>query len=194
MGTRYAAVGIPHGLILDPDNQEKAGAVRRGGQLVSLEPVKYGIWTALLTPLTMTASARLAAACDWGDPEPVIGWLADRDLLVPIDPGKPMNDALARLRPIPLGYGLGNTGGDAMRFEIQDATLSRAEPVALDVASAMFWWEFDGATSLNEAVSAITSRVPSLPPHEASIIAARLACELMLGRMLYLDTPRKVKS
>jgi hypothetical protein len=194
MGTRYAAVGIPHGLILDPDNQEKAGAVRRGGQLVSLEPVQYGIWTALLTPLTMTASARLAAACDWGDPEPVIGWLADQDLLVPIDPGKPMNGALARLRPIPLGYGLGNAGGDAMRFEIQDATLSRAEPVALDVASAMFWWEFDGATSLNEAVSAITSRVPSLPPHEASIIAARLACELMLGRMLYLDTPRKVKS
>jgi hypothetical protein len=193
MGTRYAAVGIPHGLILDPGNQEKAGAVRRGGQLVSLEPVKYGIWTALLTPLTMTASARLAAACDWGDPEPVIGWLADQDLLVPIDPGKPMNGALARLRPIPLGYGLGNTGGDAMRFEIQDATLSRAEPVALDVASAMFWWEFDGATSLNEAVSAITSRVPSLPPHEASIIAARLACELMLGRMLYLDTPRIVK-
>jgi hypothetical protein len=193
MGTRYAAVGIPHGLILDPGNRETAGAVRRGGQLVSLEPVKYGIWTALLTPLTMTASARLAAACDWGDPAPVIGWLADQDLLVPIDPGKPMNGALARLRPIPLGYGLGNTGGDAMRFEIQDATLSRAEPVALDVASAMFWWEFDGATSLNEAVSAITSRVPSLPPHEASIIAARLACELMLGRMLYLDTPRIVK-
>jgi hypothetical protein len=193
MGTRYAAVGIPHGLILDPDNQEKAGAVRRGGQLVSLEPVQYGIWTALLTPLTMTASARLAAACDWGDPESVIGWLADQDLLVPIDPGKPMNGALARLRPIPLGYGLGNTGGDATRFEIQDATLSRAEPVALDVASAMFWWEFDGATSLEEAVSAITSRVPSLPPHEASIIAARLACELMLGRMLYLDTPRIVK-
>jgi hypothetical protein len=193
MSTRYAAVGIPHGLILDPGNQEMAGAVRRGGQLVSLEPAQYGIWTTLLTPLTMTASARLAAACDWGDPEPVIGWLADQDLLVPIDPGKPMNGALARLRPIPLGYGLGNTGGDAMRFEIQDATLSRAEPVALDVASAMFWWEFDGATSLDEAVSAITSRVPSLPPHEASIIAARLACELMLGRMLYLDTPRIVK-
>jgi len=193
MGTRYAAVGIPHGLILDPGNQEMAGAVRRGGQLVSLEPVQYGIWTTLLTPLTMTASARLAAACDWGDPEPVIGWLADQDLLVPIDPGKPMNGALGRLRPIPLGYGLGNTGGDAMRFQIQDATLSRAEPVALDLAAAMFWWEFDGATSLDEAVSAITSRVPSLPPHEASIIAARLACELMLGRMLYLDTPRIVK-
>lgn len=193
-GTRYAAVGIPHGIIVDPDNQETAGAVRRGGELVSLEPVQYGIWTTLLTPLTMTASAKIAAACHWGDPEPVIKWLADQDLLVPIDPDQPMSGALARLRPIPLGYSLGNARGDTTRFEIQDATLSRTEPVSLDVASVMFWWEFDGATSLHEAVSSITSRVPALPPYDASVIAARLAYELMLSRMLYLDTPRKVKS
>jgi hypothetical protein len=105
-----------------------------------------------------------------------------------------MSGSLARLRPIPLGYSLGNAGGDTARFEIQDATLSRTEPVSLDVASVMFWWEFDGATSLHEAVSSITSRVPALPPHDASVIAARLAYELMLSRMLYLDTPRKVKS
>jgi hypothetical protein len=193
-GTRYAAVGIPQGIILDPDNKETAGAVRRGGELVSLEPLQYGIWTTLLTPLAMTASAEIAAACRWGDPEPVIGWLADRDLVVPIDPDKPMSGALARLRPIPLGCGLGNTGGDAERFEIQGATLSRTAPVSLDLASVMFWWEFDGATSLHEAVSSITSRVPALPLYDASIIAARLAYELMLSRMLYLDTPRKVKS
>jgi hypothetical protein len=193
-GPRYAAVGIPQGIIVDPDSKEQAGAVRRGGELVSLEPVQYGIWITLLTPLAMTASAKIAAACDWGDPEPVIGWLADRDLVVPIDPGKPMSGALARLRPIPLGCGLGNPGGDAERFEIQDATLSRAAPLSLDLASVMFWWEFDGATSLHEAVSSITSRVPALPVYDASIIAARLACELMLSRMLYLDAPRKVKS
>jgi len=192
--TRYAAVGIPQGLIMDPDNKERAGAVRRGGELVSLEPLQYGIWATLLTPLTLTASAKIAAACRWGDPEPVIGWLADQDLLVPIDPDKPMSGALSRLRPIPLGCGVGNAGGDATRFEIQDATLSRTEPVSLDVASVMFWWEFDGATSLHEAVSSVTSRVPVLPPHDASIIAARLAYDLMLSRMLYLDTPRKVKS
>lgn len=193
-GTRYAAVGIPQGIILDPDNRETAGAVRRGGELVSLEPFKYGLWTTLLTPLTMTASAKIAEACQWGDPEPVIKWLADQDLLVPIDPGQPMNGALARLRPIPLGYSLGNAGGDAARFEIQDATLSRAEPISLNVASVMFWWEFDGATSLHEAVTSITSRVPALPLYDASIIAARLAYELMLSRMLYLDTPRKAGS
>lgn len=193
-GPRYAAVGIPQGIILDPDDKETAGVVRRGGQLVSLEPLRYGIWTTLLTPLTITAAAKVAAACGWGDPEPVLGWLADQDLLVPIDPGQPMGGALARLRPIPLGYSLGNAGGDAERFEIQDATLSLAAPLVLDMVSVMFWWEFDGATSLHEAVSSITSRVPALPLSDASIIAARLACELMLGRMLYLDTPRKVKS
>ncbi len=193
-GTRYAAVGIPQGIILDPDTEEQAGAVRRGGELVSLEPLQYGLWTTMLTPLTMTASAKIAAACNWGDPEPVISWLADQDLLVMIDPAKPMSGALARLRPIPLGCGMGNAGGDAERFEIQDATLSRTAPVSLDVASVMFWWEFDGATSLHEAVTSITSRVPALPLYEASIIAARLAYDLMLSRMLYLDTPRKVKS
>ena len=61
-GTRYAAVGIPQGIILDPDNKETAGAVRRGGELVSLEPLQYGLWTTLLTPVTMTASAKIAAA------------------------------------------------------------------------------------------------------------------------------------
>ena len=193
-GARYAAVGIPQGLIFDPDNRETAGAVRRGGEFVSLEPLQYALWTALLTPLTMTVSIKIAAACQWGDPEPVIKWLADQDLLVMIDPGQPMSGALGRLRPIPLGYGLGNGGGDATRFELQDATLSRTAPVSLDVASVMFWWEFDGATSLHEAVTSITSRVPALPPSDASVIAARLAYELMLSRMLYLDTPRKVKS
>jgi hypothetical protein len=193
-GPRYAAVGIPQGIILDPDNKEQAGAVRRGGELVSLEPVQYVLWAALLTPLTMTASAKIAAACHWGDPEPVIRSLADQDLLVTIDPGQPMSGALARLRPIPLGYSLGNAGGDTERFEIQGATLSLTAPLALDVVSVMFWWEFDGATSLHEAVTSITSRVPALPLYDASIIAARLAYDLMLSRMLYLDTPRKVKS
>ena len=193
-GPRYAAVGIPQGIILDPDNKETAGAVRRGGELVSLEPLQYGIWTTLLTPLALTASAEIAAACRWGDPEPVLRSLADQDLLVRIDPGQPMSGALARLRPIPLGYSLGNAGGDAERFEIQDASLSLTAPLALDMVSVMFWWEFDGATSLHEAVSSIASRVPALPLYDASVIAARLAYELMLGRMLYLDTPRKAKS
>ena len=193
-GTRYAAVGIPQGIILDPGNREAAGAVRRGGEIVSLEPFQYGLWTTLLTPLNMTASARIATACRWGDPEPVLRSLADQDLLVTIDPEQPMSGALARLRPIPLGYSLGNAGGDAARFEIQDATLSRTAPLALDGASAMFWREFDGATSLHEAVASITSRVPALPRYDASIIAARLAYELMFSRMLYLDTPRTVKS
>jgi len=193
-GTRYAAVGIPQGLIVDPETKEIAGAVRRGGELVSLEPVEYGIWSALLTPLTPAASAKLATACHWGDPEPIIGLLDGLSLLVPIDPEKPMNGALSRLRPIPLGCGLGNASGDPTRFEIQNATLSRSSPLSLDVVAAMFWWEFDGTTSLQEITSAITSRIPGLPVHRVSAIAAHLAYELMRNRMLYLDTPRTARS
>jgi hypothetical protein len=190
VGIRYAAVGIPQGLIVDPEGKEATGAVRRGGEVVPLEPAEYGIWTTLLTPLTLDAAARVAAACHWGDPEPVINLLEGLNLLVSIDLDKPMHGALSRLRPIPLGCALGNAGGDPARFEIQDATLSRSAPVSLDLVSAMFWWEFDGAASLHEVVSAITSRVPGLPPRQASVIAAQLAYELMRDRMLYLDTPR----
>ena len=189
-GLHHAAVGIPQGLITDPETKEVAGAVRRGGELVSLEPLEYALWAAMLTPLTPVESARLARVCRWGDPEPLIARLEDQNLAVSIEPEQRMNDALSRLRPIPLGFGLGNSEGEATRFDIQTATLTRRSPLTLDPISAMFWWEFDGATSLREAAEAITSRIPGLPLDRTSAIAARLACELMRNRMLYLDTFR----
>jgi hypothetical protein len=189
-GIRYAAVGIPQGLIVDRENREVAGAVRRGGELVSLDPVEYGMWTTLLTPLTLSASAEVASARNWSNPEQMVARLGQLNLLVPIDPAKAMNGAMSRLRPIPLGCGLGNLRGDSKRFEIQNATLSRPSPISLDVVSAMFWWEFDGASTLQEIVAAITSRVPSLSLHRAGVIVVRLVYILMVNRMLYLDAPR----
>jgi len=189
-GSCYAAVGIPQGLIVDQENSEIAGAVRRGGELVSLEPAEYGMWTALLTPLTLDAAIKIAAIRSWKGPESIIARLGELNLLAPIDPGNAMNDALSRLRPIPLGCGLGNMGGDSMQFEIQNATLSRPSPISLDVVSVMFWWEFDGLNTLQEAVALVTSRVPGLSLHQANTIAAQLAFVLMVNRMLYLDSPR----
>jgi hypothetical protein len=189
-GGCYAAVGIPQGLIVDTENNEIAGAVRRGGELVSLEPAEYGMWTALLTPLTLDAAVKVASIRSWSSPESIITRLGELDLLAPIDPGRAMDRTLSRLRPIPLGCGLGNLGGDSMQFEIQNATLSRPAPVSLDVVSIMFWWEFDGISTLEEVVKLVTSRVPGLSLHQANTIAAQLAFVLMVNRMLYLDSPR----
>ena len=186
----YVAVGIPQGLIVDQENGEIAGAVRRGGELVSLGQAEYGMWATLLTPLTLDAAIKVASTCGWSGPESIIARLGELDLLAPIDPGQAMNGTLSRLRPIPLGCGLGNMGGDSMQFEIQNATLSRPSPILLDVVSVMFWWEFDGISTLAEAVALVTSRVPGLPLHQANTIAARLVFVLMVNRTLYLDSPR----
>jgi hypothetical protein len=66
--------------------------------------------------------------------------------------------------------------------------------MSLDVVSVMFWWEFDGASSLQEIASLMTSRIPGLSLPAAHAIAARLAYGLMVNRMLYLDFPRRAKS
>jgi hypothetical protein len=190
----YAAIGIPQGLITDQETGEVGGAVRRGGELVTLDPVGYGMWTTLLTPLTPGSAEAIASARGWGDAGPVISRLESASLLARIDRKQVTNGTLLPLRPIPLGCGLGNPGGDPARFEIQNATLSRPAPMSLDVVSVMFWWEFDGASSLQEIASLMTSRIPGLSLPAAHAIAARLAYGLMVNRMLYLDFPRRAKS
>jgi hypothetical protein len=190
----YAAIGIPQGLITDRETGEVGGAVRRGGELVTLDLAGYGMWTTLLTPLTLSAAAAIASARGWGDAGPVVARLEGAGLLARIDRRQAMNGALAQLRPIPLGCGMGNLSGDPTRFGIQNATLSLPAPMSLDVVSVMFWWEFDGASSLQEIASVMTSRIPSMSLPGAYAIAARLAYELMVSRMLYLDSPRTARS
>jgi hypothetical protein len=193
-GSSYAAIGIPQGLITDRETGEVGGAVRRGGELVTLDPAGYGMWATLLMPLTLDAAAKVAAARGWGDAGPVVARLEDAGLLARIDRRQAANGPLLQLRPIPLGCGLGNLNGDPARFELQNATLSRPAPMSLDVVSVMFWWEFDGASSLQEIASVMTSRIPGLSLPAAHAIAAQLAYGLMVNRMLYLDSPRTAKS
>lgn len=188
-GPSYVAVGIPQGVVVDRASGEIAGAVRRGGELVSLDSVEYGLWTILLTPMTLTTATGTASNHNRVHLDQAFARLGELDLLVTIEPGKAMNGALERLRPLPLGLGLGNCKGDPTRFEIQNATLSLPSPVSLDVVAIMFWWEFDGTRSLREIASHVAARVPGLPIDRADTIAAQLAYGLMASRLLYLDCP-----
>ena len=112
---------------------------------------------------------------------------------VTIEPGKAMGAALERLRPLPLGVGLGNYKGDPTRFEIQNATLSLPSPVSLDVVAIMFWWEFDGTRSLREISSHVAARIPGLSMDRADTVVTQLAYGLMASRLLYLDCPSQGK-
>jgi hypothetical protein len=189
IGPYYAAVGIPQGVIVDRASGEISGAVRRGGEIVSLDSVEYALWTILLAPATPAAVTEAASNQGWSRPDRSIARLRELDLLVTIEPGQAMGGSLERLRPLPLGFGLGNTKGDQMRFEIQNATLSLPSPVSLDVLAIMFWWEFDGARSLREIVERVATRISNLSTDRADAIVTQLAYGLMTNRLLYLDCP-----
>lgn len=185
--TSYVAVGIPQGVVVDRASGEVAGAVRRGGELVSLEEVEYALWTSLLTPMTPADIRHNAASDAFAQAEQAIARLLEMNLLVRIEPGKPLDQATERLRPLPLGLGLGNSSGDPMTFEIQNATLSLPTPVSLNVVGAMFWWEFDGTRSLRAIARRVADQLPDLAAERADVIVVRLAHSLMAGRLIYLD-------
>lgn len=188
-GPSYVAVGIPQGIIVDPANGEIAGAVRAAGELLSLDKVEYGMWTILLTPMTLTAAIEAASNRNWGGLDQAIARLGELDMLVRIEPGKAMDGALARLRPLPLGLGLGNSNGDPTTFELQNAALSLPAPVSLNVVATMFWWEFDGTRSLRDIAVRVATRFPGLAADRADAVLTQLVHGLMASRLLYLDHP-----
>jgi hypothetical protein len=190
----YVGVGIPQGIIVDRASGEIAGGVCRGGELVSLERIEYELWTILLTPMAPAAATEVAANHNWSHLDQSMARLEELDLLVTIEPGKAMSGVLERLRPLPLGVGLGNYKGDAMRFEIQNSTLSLPSPVSLDPVAIMFWWEFDGTRSLREIVARVAARIPDLSTDRAEAVVTQLAYGLMASRLLYLDCPVRTRS
>ncbi|WP_155771978.1 hypothetical protein [Mycobacterium asiaticum] len=156
---------------------------------MSLDNVDYGIWTVLLTPMTVSTATEFATSRKWAELEHAIARLGRLDLLATIEPGKALGGAVERLRPVPLGVGLGNTGSDPARFEIQNSALSLPAPVSLDVIGVRFWWEFDGARSLREIVERVVDRIEGLSTDTAEAVVTRLAHGLMGSRLLYLDWP-----
>jgi hypothetical protein len=189
IGLSYAAVGIPQGIVVDHANGDAAGGVRRGGELVSLELREYELWTTLLTPMTPAAIAEAAVNHGRSHVNQSMTRLAALNLLTKIEPGKALGTSLERLRPLPLGVGLGNLNGDPERFEIQNASLSLPSPVSLDEVAVMFWWEFDGTRSLREISALIAAKIPGLSTDHAEAVASQLAYALMASRLIYLDVP-----
>ena len=194
IGPSQLAVGIPQGRFVDRTTGEVAGGVRRGGELVSLDQVEYGIWTLLLTPMPLAVATEVVAHRDGGDLDQTIARLGKLDLLATIEPGKAMDARLESLRPLPLGVGLGNSSGDPTRFEIQNAALSLPTPVSVDLVGVMLWWEFDGTRSLREIVGRVAARVPDLSVDRADAAVTQLAYGLMASRLLYLDHPQPLRS
>jgi hypothetical protein len=183
-----AAVGIPQGLMVDPETADTSGAIRVGGELVAVEPHDYRMWALLLTPLPLTAAVEVASERRWQDPGLSVARLRGMGLLVEMSPNPGEGSGLAGLRPIPLGVGLGNSSDAADLFLVQNGNLSLSSPVALDPIATMLWWECDGTSSLAEIVELVATRMRDVPREVFEVAALGLVHELMGQRLLYLDS------
>jgi hypothetical protein len=186
----YVAVGIPKGVVyLDGSaaDGEAIGAVRRGGEMVFVDPADYQAWTLLLTPLRASAGARAIAA----GPADSFTWSVERlasvGLVVAITSWGSAVAAFRRLRPLPLGFAMGNTPGDPGRFTLQSPTISDESPLAVDSLENLIWSEFDGRGSLEAVVADVAGRLPGLDPQAVLSAATELVFKLMKARLLYLD-------
>jgi hypothetical protein len=185
--TLYAAVGIPQGLITDPEAAETAGAVRRGGQLVSLTPDDYSLWSSLSTPVSRAALDEAAAACGRQAVYEGVQRLRELNLVLELDIENSLERQLGHLRPIPRGCGEGNLAAEPGMYQIKDAPLSRSPAVSVDPVAIMLWWEWDGAVSVETAMDNVAKRLPELPRTALERLAVLLLLHLMAQRLIYLD-------
>lgn len=186
----YVAVGIPNGVVYTADSAvdgEAIGAVRRGGEMVFVDLADYQAWTLLLAPLRASAGARaIAPAADRSFTRSVER-LTALELVVAITSWESAVAAFRRLRPLPLGFTMGNTPGDPDRFTLQSPTISDESPLAVDPLENLIWSEFDGRGSLEGVVANAAGRLPGLDPEVVLSAATELVFKLMKSRLIYLD-------
>jgi hypothetical protein len=190
--TFYAAVGIPQGLITDPETAESAGAVRRGGELVSLAPDDYDLWTCLGIPISRTALDEAAAARGCQATHGAIERLTELSLVLTLDIEGSLDGQIGYLRPVPRGVGIGNLASEPGIYQIKDAAASQSPAVSVDAVGIMLWWEFDGSISLKTAMDNVAKRLPELPRMALERLAVVLLMRLMAQRLIYLDTARDI--
>lgn len=186
----YLAVGVPGGYVADltsSNNGNQSGAIRCGGEIVFLNAHDYWVWTVVLNPMPLSSVNQLAVDQIAADVRPVLDRLSERSLVLAVGSWDAAGAALGLVKPIPLGYALGNVFGDATQFQLQDAARSQASAVTLNPIESALWWHFDGSTSVREAVTAVAARVPAAAADAVETVAIGLVLRLMRQRLLYLD-------
>jgi hypothetical protein len=186
----YVAVGIPGGVIYTADSaggDEATGAVRRGGEMVFVDLADYQAWTLLLSPMRASAAASALAAPAASTFARSLPRLTANGLVVAITSWESAVAVFRGLRPLPLGFALGNTRGDPSRFTLRCSTISGDSPLIVNPLENLIWSGFDGSGSLNGVVADVAGRLPDLDPEVVLSAATELVLKLMKARLLYLD-------
>jgi hypothetical protein len=187
----YVAVGIPQGLITDQEAAETAGAVRRGGELVSLTAEDYGLWAALGTPASRATLDEAVAARGWQVAYGGIQRLSELSLVFELDIEGSLDGQLGYLRPIPRGVGVGNLAAEPGTYQIKGEPPSQSPAVAVNAVGIMLWWEFDGSASLKTVLDKVAKRLPQLPRTALERLAVVLLMRLLTQHLIYLDIARE---
>lgn len=175
----YLAVGIPQGVVLDPQTQERFGAVRRRGEIVFIDVADYALWTQLLVPRSQPAMG--------DDLHAAIARLQELGLLLEFDSWETAIATVGSLRPLPLAAGLGNAQAGPNQFQVRSEGGSDAPLVALEPIENLLWWEFDGRTLVQGAAARVATLTPGIETDTVLTIAVRLVLKLMANRLVYLD-------
>jgi hypothetical protein len=189
----YVAVGIPNGVLHVPDGAaggtvgQATGAVRRGGETVLVDLAEYQAWMFLLVPVRASTGTTAVAAPMAGSFARSVEHLTALGLVVAITSWESAMAVFRALRPLPLGFALGNTPGDPDRFTLQSPMISEESPLTVNPLENLIWSEFDGSGSLEDVVTDVAGRLPDLDPQAVMSAATELVLKLMKARLLYLD-------
>jgi len=184
------AVGLPKGLIYQEGSEETAGVIRIGGQLVdSLTPAGYAVWVRCLTPVvagTSNAAQGVSSALGYYPQfcQSMLDELFASRYLVRLQLGSRLSREISDLRPIPSGYGAGNSFVTPDKYYV---TTESEVSVVLDVIGQALWSLMDGILTLGEIAAEATTWLEIAPELvETGLIYT--VVELMNGRCLYLDS------
>lgn len=181
----WLSVGLPKGFNLGLRTGRREGAVLLGGDLVQeMTSEEYQCWATMLVPKTSEQMndirAQLGPSADQ-----VLGNLTEQGLIRPITPGEVLSDGIGRLRPIPIGVGIGNLDDDPGTFLVGEWP---AKPVmSIDGLGQVLWLRMDGKLSLQQ-VSDSTASWLDLDTEDLERGATKLVVHLMGARLLYLDS------
>jgi hypothetical protein len=175
------AIGVSQGRIVDEtdDSTRTRFYIRRAGEVLAVGDSVYRLWLSALEPQTIDEFETRARQIRGPESDPLADAreLENLALIAIVDPDQTKWNALAaKLRPIPLGFGLGNSEGDVLQYEISDALgrpMLRVHPLAFWI-----WLTWDGTLSLGQAADELA---PHLPAEVTRDVILRGARELVMS-------------
>ena len=177
------ALGLPKGVVHDATSGEAVGLIRLGGQVVdSMSLDLYHVWTHYLIPRPVEE-----VPDPRNDPrltnQDSLERLLSLGFLLKIKMGSGLGKHLADLKPLPLGYAIGNEPDEADSFVVE---MPGRGAVTLDALGKALWVSMDGNLTLREIISETSAwfNVESEILENGLIYTVLL---LMGGRCLYLD-------